>query len=135
LGIPENFSDPEVQFLITKIKADEINNLYLLGEKAKQRLHQILDEGKTKAIETTAILDRTFQQRRLLEGLSTQNLDSRSLVAHCEMRIKQLDQEEAKLLSGLKGMEQEENGTNVPGKKSRENDSGNQEIQDAQKAE
>jgi len=33
-----------------------------------------MDDGKSKMIETIALVDRTFQQRRLLEGQSTQNI-------------------------------------------------------------
>ncbi len=68
------FDDPEVQKLIKVIRDKELNDLLLIGVKARKRLHELLDEGKTKAIETTAIMDRSFQQRRLLENNSTSNL-------------------------------------------------------------
>lgn len=73
------FNDPETRQLIEEIKEREIQDLHLLGAKARYRLHQLLDEGTTKAIETVAIMDRSFQQRRLLEGNSTQN------IAYCEL--------------------------------------------------
>ena len=41
--------------------------MYLLGAKARARLHELLDEGNTRVIETVALMDRSFQQRRLLE--------------------------------------------------------------------
>jgi len=69
------FDDPEIKSLIEFIKEKEVSDLYLLGGKARKRLHELLDEGKMKAIETTAVMDRTFQQRRLLEGQSTQNIE------------------------------------------------------------
>ena len=70
----EAYSDPEIMQMVDLIKTKEVNDLYLLGAKARKRLHELLDEGKMKAIETVATLDRTFQQRRLLEGQSTENI-------------------------------------------------------------
>ena len=90
LGVPENFQDPEVQALIAKIKEDEISDLYLLGAKAKSRLHELLDRGDSKMIETTAVLDRTFQQRRLLENLPTENITTRSVAVHLKGVLSQL---------------------------------------------
>tara|TARA_B100001971_G_scaffold187764_1_gene188643 strand:+ start:2277 stop:2729 length:453 start_codon:yes stop_codon:yes gene_type:complete len=66
---------PEVQVLIDLITQKEIEDLRLLGAKARNRLHELIDEGKTKMIETCAVMDRSFQQIRLLEGNSTANLD------------------------------------------------------------
>jgi hypothetical protein len=66
---------PEVQALIDLITQKEIDDLRLLGAKARNRLHELIDEGKTKMIETCAVMDRSFQQIRLLEGNSTANLD------------------------------------------------------------
>lgn len=71
----EALNDPIVKQLIEKIRETEASDLYLLGAKARHRLHELLDEGKSRIIETTALLDRSFQQRRLLEGQSTENID------------------------------------------------------------
>jgi len=60
--------------MIDVIKEKEVSDLYLLGAKARKRLHELLDEGNTKTIETVALMDRSFQQRRLLEGQSTENI-------------------------------------------------------------
>ncbi len=62
----EVYSDPSISQLVERIKEKEIQDLYLLGGKARARLHELLDEGNTKVIETVALMDRTFQQRRLL---------------------------------------------------------------------
>jgi hypothetical protein len=70
------YENSEISKMVDLIKERELDDLYLLGAKARKRLHDILDEGKTKAIETTAVMDRSFQQRRLLEGQSTENLSS-----------------------------------------------------------
>lgn len=74
LGLPETFEDLEVKQLVEAIKEKELSDLHLLGAKARKRLHELLDEGETKMIETCAVMDRSFQQRRLLEGQSTSNI-------------------------------------------------------------
>ena len=68
------YNDPAVMELVHLIKEKEINDLYLIGAKARHRINELLDEGNTKPIETVAIMDRTFQQRRILEGKSTENI-------------------------------------------------------------
>ena len=62
--------------MVDIIKEKEIADLYLLGAKARNRLHELIDEGNTKALETTAVMDRSFHLRRLLEGQSTENIVS-----------------------------------------------------------
>ena len=69
------FTDPTIKEIVEKIRDTELNDLYLLGAKGRQRLHELLDsEEKVQMIPTIALVDRTFQQRRLLEGRSTVNL-------------------------------------------------------------
>lgn len=68
------YKDPDISSMVDLIKEREVNDLYLLGAKSRMRLHELLDDGNTKAIETVAIMDRSFQQRRLLEGQSTENI-------------------------------------------------------------
>lgn len=68
------YKDPDIISMVDLIKEREVNDLYLLGAKSRKRLHELLDDGNTKAIETVAIMDRSFQQRRLLEGQSTENI-------------------------------------------------------------
>lgn len=70
----EVYNDPDIQRMIDVIKEKEVGDLYLLGAKARKRLHELLDDGNTKTIETVALMDRSFQQRRLLEGQSTENV-------------------------------------------------------------
>jgi hypothetical protein len=70
----EVYNDPEIKRMIDVIKEKEVSDLYLLGAKARKRLHELLEEGNTKTIETVALMDRSFQQRRLLEGQSTENI-------------------------------------------------------------
>jgi len=96
--------DPAVQELVTILKAKEIDELTLLGGKARARLHELLDEGKTKAIETTAIMDRCFQQRRLLSGESTHSFDMHQYVIEAREFLvkiqKEREQIEEKLNEG-----------------------------------
>jgi transcriptional regulator with XRE-family HTH domain len=70
----EVYNDPSINKLVEFIKEKELADLYLLGAKGRTRLHELMDDGKSKMIETIALVDRTFQQRRLLEGQSTQNI-------------------------------------------------------------
>ena len=74
LQSPVYETDPELQEMIELIKTRELEDLYLLGAKGRKRLHDLLDQGKSKMIETIALVDRTFQQRRLLEGITTANI-------------------------------------------------------------
>ena len=72
---PEVYLDPGIQKLVAQIREKEVNDLYLLGAKGRARLHEMLDDGKKlQMIPTIALVDRTFQQRRLLEGKSTSNI-------------------------------------------------------------
>lgn len=87
------YLDPDIMRMVDVIKEKEVSDLYLLGAKARKRLHELLDEGETKTIETVALMDRSFQQRRLLEGQSTENL------AHIHsdiMAIKEAQQEQGR---------------------------------------
>jgi len=70
----EVYNNPEIASMVDLIKERELNDLYLIGAKARNRLNELLDEGNTKPIETVAIMDRSFQQRRLLECKSTDNI-------------------------------------------------------------
>src|SRR5215510_373094 len=68
------YNDPTISEIVEKIKENEINDLYLLGAKGRKRLHELVDKGDSKMIETIALVDRVCQQRRLLEGKSTENI-------------------------------------------------------------
>ena len=92
-----DLNDSVVKELVDHIKAGEIKDLTLLGVKARARLHELLDKGKTKAIETTAIMDRSFQQRRLLEGLSTENISTREIVEYHRANIAEIKRRLAEL--------------------------------------
>jgi hypothetical protein len=91
------FDDPAIKGIVEKIKDNEIKDLYLLGAKARNRLHELLDEGNSKIIETTAVMDRTFQQRRLLEGKSTEIIDHASAtkeLAEIEAKLREYEERE-----------------------------------------
>ena len=68
------FNDPSISQIVEQIKEKELSDLYLLGAKARKNLHTMLDQGKGGMIPTVALMDRSFQQRRLLEGRSTENI-------------------------------------------------------------
>ena len=88
--LSEVYKDPEIMRMVDIIKEKEVSDLYLLGAKARKRLHELLDDGQMKAIETVATMDRSFQQRRLLEGQSTENLCSISLAIEEVRKLRQL---------------------------------------------
>ncbi len=67
-------NDPDIDKMVERIKETETADLYMLGVKARRNLHVLADEGKMRPIENIALMDRVFQQRRLLEGRSTVNL-------------------------------------------------------------
>jgi hypothetical protein len=88
LQSPVYETDADLQEMVELIKAREVDDLYLLGAKGRKRLHDLLDEGKTKMIETIALVDRTFQQRRLLEGGSTANVGLLTkLIVSCDQTL------------------------------------------------
>ena len=72
LAQQEAYNDPGMQALVTEIQAKEISDLVVLTVKARERLHDIA--GRMNPIEAIALMDRTFQQRRLLQGKSTENV-------------------------------------------------------------
>ena len=88
-----DMNDPEIKKYISVLKADELNDLTLIGGMARSRLFELLAEGKTKAIETTAIMDRCFQQRRLLSGESTHNVEAYHQVARLDEHLGKLEGE------------------------------------------
>lgn len=67
--------DPELQKLVDLVREKEIEDLTLIGAKARQRLHELIPQ-ENKIIPLVAAIDRTFQQRRLLEGRRTANTNS-----------------------------------------------------------
>ena len=68
------YNDPALSEMVEKIKEKELSDLYLLGAKGRHRLHELIDKGDSQMIPTIALVDRVFQQRRLLEGQSTANI-------------------------------------------------------------
>lgn len=68
----EAYSDPKMMEKVTQIKEKEILDLTVLGVRAKMRLHDLAPT--MNPIEAIALMDRSFQQRRLLEGKSTANI-------------------------------------------------------------
>ena len=89
----EVWNDPDIAEKVAVIKEGELNSLYVLSSKAHLRLHELLDEGNTKVIETIALMDRAFQQRRLLENESTGNLSIQGIVEHHDKMANQLQKE------------------------------------------
>lgn len=70
----EAYADPGMKQLVAKILEHEIEDLVVLQTRARRRLHDIAD--RMNPIEAIALMDRTFNQRRILEGKSTQNIST-----------------------------------------------------------
>ena len=68
----EAYTDPKMEQKIAAIKEKEIWDLTVLNVRAKDRLHDLA--ATMNPIESIALMDRTFQQLRLLEGKSTANV-------------------------------------------------------------
>ena len=76
----EAINDPNIKIIVQKIKDAELNDLLLLNQKARSNLHKRFDEGSPNVIESTAVMDRSFLQIRLLENKSTQNININALL-------------------------------------------------------
>jgi predicted transcriptional regulator len=70
----EAYTDPRMELKIQQIKEKEIWDLTVLNVRAKDRLHDLAPS--MNPIEAIAMMDRTFQQLRLLEGKSTANVQT-----------------------------------------------------------
>lgn len=68
------FNDPKFQQLIEEYKAKELIDLTALNITARARIHDLIPT--MTPIEAIATMDKSFQQRRLLEGKSTENIFS-----------------------------------------------------------
>jgi hypothetical protein len=89
----EVYKDPNIQKMISIIKSKELDDLHLLGAKSRERLHELLDQGDTKMIETIALMDRSFQQRRLLENKATEINQIQATIDSLDKEIKTLEVE------------------------------------------
>ena len=74
LAAQEAYSDPGMKQLVDKILENEISDLVVLQTRARKRLHEIAE--RMNPIEAIALMDRTFQERRILEGKSTANIST-----------------------------------------------------------
>jgi len=64
--------------IVKEVEDTEVVDLSLLGAKARAKLTELI--GTMKPIELIALIDRTFQQRRLLQGKSTENVSVLSAI-------------------------------------------------------
>jgi len=70
----EAYNNPKMKEMVQEIKEKEILDLTVLNVRAKARLHEVA--ARMNPIEAIALMDRSFQQLRLLEGKSTQNIST-----------------------------------------------------------
>ena len=74
----EAYCDARMEKKIEQIKEKEIWDLTVLNVRAKDRLHDLAES--MNPIEAIALMDRSFQQIRLLEGKSTANISTMSKI-------------------------------------------------------
>src|SRR5678815_5210999 len=68
------FTDPKFQALVEEYKSKELIDLTALNIESRARLHDLVPT--MTPIEAIALMDKSFTQRRLLEGKSTENIFS-----------------------------------------------------------
>jgi len=68
------FTDPKFAAMIDEYKQKELIDLTVLNIEARGRLHDLMPV--MTPIEACAVMDKSFQQRRLVEGKSTENIFS-----------------------------------------------------------
>ncbi len=68
------FTDPKFQELVEEYKQKELIDLTVLNIESRARLHDLVPT--MTPIEAIALMDKSFGQRRLLEGKSTENIFS-----------------------------------------------------------
>lgn len=68
------FKDPKFAVMVDEYKTKEVLDLTTLNIEARARLHDLAPT--MGPIEAIALMDKSFQQRRLLEGKSTENIFS-----------------------------------------------------------
>ena len=68
------FTDAKFQELVEEYKTKEILDLTVMNISARARIHDLIPV--MGPIEAIATMDKSFQQRRLLEGKSTENIFS-----------------------------------------------------------
>ena len=95
---------PQIQSLIKKMSEQEIKDLTVIGAKARACQNNYLDdvlEGvkQPNPIAITAIGDRSFQQRQLLQGKSTEIIEHKDVSADMEAAIKQIIERDKKTIN------------------------------------
>jgi len=68
------FTDPAFQKLVEEYKSKELIDLTAMNISARARIHDLIPT--MTPIEAVAVMDKSFQQRRLVEGKSTENIFS-----------------------------------------------------------
>jgi len=99
--LQKKIDDPDLLEMISLIKKSELSELHEVGYKARRILNEYLDavlrgDKEPNVISVTAVLDRTFQQRRLLEGEATVIFDAKASAAEIrasKARIAELEAE------------------------------------------
>jgi len=85
------FTDPKFQKLVEEYKSKELIDLTVLNIEARARLHDLVPT--MTPIEAIALMDKSFSQRRLVEGKSTENIFSlRKIISDAHNSITHIDE-------------------------------------------
>lgn len=80
------FHDPKFKQLVEEYKSKELLDLTMLNIESRARLHDLVPT--MTPIETIALMDKSFTQRRLLEGKSTENIFSlRKIISEAHIGV------------------------------------------------
>lgn len=85
------FTDPKFKELVETYKEKELLDLTALTISARARLHDLIPT--MTPIEACAVMDKSFTQRRLVEGKSTENIFSlRKIISEAHASITHIDE-------------------------------------------
>lgn len=102
-----DFEAPEMKQLVEKIKSNEVAELCLVGGMAREILLNYLDaclkgEEKPNVISVIAAMDRAFQQKQILSGGATANININLFARTVEAACEQNEEKIAKCIEEVK---------------------------------
>lgn len=83
------FTDPKFAALVEEYKSKELIDLTALNISARARIHDLIPT--MTPLEAIATMDRSFQQRRLIEGKSTENIFSLRKIIEDAHRVQSVE--------------------------------------------
>lgn len=101
------FTDPKFQALVEEYKSKELIDLTAMNISARARIHDLIPT--MTPIEAIATMDKSFQQRRLLEGRSTENIFSlRRIIEEAHNAIPHIDERTGHVTVAMPAVDKDE---------------------------